>query len=161
MNQGTIRTLLDKKLSKEKINLFLRFLHGCLTVLYIEPKLIEDKHEGNGEYINAYGGVLKIPLFQYFVDFTHDFLIGFEQPSGDVYSHINTAKATDGYAAEQIKEEIRKARIYMNVPDVKQIIQEPEDCNFCRGRIQFALGCLSIVDTVTDIIALEIMKTCF
>jgi hypothetical protein len=49
----------------------------------------------------------------------------------------------------------------MNVPGVKHTIQELEDCNFCRGRIQFALDCLSIADTVTDITALETMKNVF
>jgi hypothetical protein len=126
----------NKHIEIEKLSDWLRFVRNIIT---------------NGTTIDAYTPFVSAKKR----------LDKFARRSGYVYSHISTAKATNGYAAKQVKEEIWKARIYMNILGVKHIIQELEDCNFCRGRIQFALDCLGIVDTVTDITAFETMKNVF
>jgi hypothetical protein len=85
----------------------------------------------------------------------------FAQMSDDIYSHLNATIATTGFAYEQMKEEIQKAKIYAHTPTAKRIIQELEDCKFCRGRVRFVLNCLSIVDTITNMDTLETLKNVF
>lgn len=59
----------------------------------------------------------------------------------DIYDYLskNTVKA--GHAQNQVKEEIEKAKIVVANPNVKQVIHDTEDTNFCKGRIDFALYC--------------------
>ena len=81
----------------------------------------------------------------------------FAKASSDIYSHLVSAKSAGGFALEQIKEEIQKAKIYKASPNAAAIIRKMENCNFCRGRIGFLLNCLDINDVVLDISHLEKM----
>jgi hypothetical protein len=83
----------------------------------------------------------------------------FAQVSGDVYSYITMPKS--GFALDQMKEEAQKAKIYMNSPEAKQLIQEIENCSFCRGHAGFVFECLDIKDSVSDIVSLRKMKDIF
>ena len=60
----------------------------------------------------------------------------------DIYTYLANNKVSAGHAKEQVKEEIEKAKIIVENPDNKQIIQKTEDTNFCRGKIDFALYCI-------------------
>jgi DNA-binding PadR family transcriptional regulator len=83
----------------------------------------------------------------------------FALKSGSIYSHLNTLEtANTGFSLEQMKEEIEKAKIYTKSPEAKQLIQEIENCNFCRGRVGFVFECLDITNSVPDVARLEKMK---
>jgi hypothetical protein len=75
----------------------------------------------------------------------------FSAKSCGIYTYLSTTTVTKGFASEQLKEEIQKAKIYANTPEAKPIIQEIENCNFCRGHIGFVLECLDIHDSASDI----------
>lgn len=76
--------------------------------------------------------------------------------SSDIYGQLESA--APGFAKKQIEEEIKKAKIYKNSPDAKPIIQEIENCNFCRGWVSFVFDCLDITDQVSDHNRLCILK---
>ncbi|MDR2719169.1 MAG: DUF262 domain-containing protein [Treponema sp.] len=63
--------------------------------------------------------------------------------SNDIYSFLSKENP-DNYtvAKEQIKEEIEKAKIIIVNQNNKQVINETEDTNFCKGKIDFALYCI-------------------
>lgn len=71
------------------------------------------------------------------INLIHELISG----CSDIYDYLskNTVKA--GHAGDQVKEEIEKAKIILTNPSAKQIIQDTEDTNFCKGRIDFALYC--------------------
>jgi hypothetical protein len=81
------------------------------------------------------------------------------EKSGDIYGRLATETDITGFANEQMKEEIQKAKIYQNSPDAKPIIQGIEEYNFCRGRVSFILNCLDIADSVPDPTRLKKMQT--
>jgi hypothetical protein len=82
----------------------------------------------------------------------------FAQSSGNIYLHLISATTASGFASEQIREEIRKARIYQSSPGTQAIIQEMENCNFCRGRVSFVFECLDVKDSVSNTNHLKRMK---
>jgi hypothetical protein len=83
----------------------------------------------------------------------------FAQMSSNIYLHLAAlTEATNGFAFDQMKEEIQKAKIYANLPDAKPFIQEIENCNFCRGHVGFVFECLDVKDSDPDINRLSKMK---
>jgi hypothetical protein len=62
--------------------------------------------------------------------------------SADIYDYLSKNKIQSGFANEQVKEEIEKAKIIVANPNTKQIIHNTEDTNFCKGKIDFALYCI-------------------
>jgi hypothetical protein len=81
-----------------------------------------------------------------------------KQYSGNIYANLDLIDSSSGFAGRQMKEEIQKAKIYKNSFAAKSIIQEIENCNFCRGRVEFVLSCLEINDKVNDITMLNKIK---
>jgi hypothetical protein len=123
---------LDKKELKEKLSDWLSFIRNMIT---------------NGT-IDAYTPFLSAKKR----------MDEFALKSGCIYTYLATATATTGFASEQLKEEIQKAKIYANTPEAKPIFQEIENCNFCRGHIGVVLDCLDINNSVPDIDCLKKMK---
>ena len=60
----------------------------------------------------------------------------------NIYQYLSSNIVKSGFASSQVKEEITKAKIIINKPDAKSVIQKIEDTNFCRGRISFPLYCI-------------------
>ena len=66
--------------------------------------------------------------------------------STDIYAWLRQHTVQSKFAARQMAEEYVKAWLYANSPKAKPIIQNMEDCNFCRGRVRFILECLRVYD---------------
>lgn len=72
------------------------------------------------------------------INLVHEISIG----SSNIYKYLSENGVNAGHAQKQVKEEIQKAKIIVSYPDAKQIIQDTEDTNFCKGQIDFALYCI-------------------
>lgn len=59
----------------------------------------------------------------------------------NIYSILADTTTIFSFNAEQVKEEIEKAKIIVDNPNTKQLIHDTEDTNFCKGKIDFALYC--------------------
>jgi hypothetical protein len=64
--------------------------------------------------------------------------------ANDIYAYLadSTTKLISATAREQIKEEIEKAKIIGNNSINKKIIQDVEDTDFCKGKLEFVLYCI-------------------
>jgi hypothetical protein len=64
--------------------------------------------------------------------------------SNDIYAYLadSAIKLISTTAKEQIKEEIEKAKIIVNNSVSKKIIQDVEDTDFCKGKVEFVLYCI-------------------
>jgi len=60
--------------------------------------------------------------------------------SQQIYQFLSTAKVDSQFASQQVKEEIRKARLIQEHSESKRILHELEDLDYCRGRITYALN---------------------
>lgn len=60
----------------------------------------------------------------------------------DIYKHLTMASINSGFASNQVKEEIIKAKIIFKNPDAKSVIHKTEDTNICKGKIRFPLYCI-------------------
>lgn len=81
--------------------------------------------------------------------------------TSDIYTFLleQQGSIVSGFSAEQMREELQKAKIYKNSPEAKNILQKLENRNFCRGKLQFIFYCLDITDRVSDIERLKKLKT--
>ncbi|MCK4554640.1 DUF262 domain-containing protein, partial [Candidatus Parcubacteria bacterium] len=61
----------------------------------------------------------------------------------DIYGFFSIDNIKSGFASEQVKEEILKAKLIKAVDNNKTTIFNTEDTNFCKGRISFALYCIN------------------
>lgn len=62
----------------------------------------------------------------------------------DIYSFLNEKdKLTSTFAKEQIEEELLKSKLICSKSDLKSSISRMEDLHFFKGRISFALECIS------------------
>lgn len=76
----------------------------------------------------------------------------------DIYKHLTMASIRSGFASNQVKEEIIKAKIIFNNPDSKLLIQKTEDTNFCKGKISFPLYCIGYDVENDDLREFDISK---
>jgi len=60
----------------------------------------------------------------------------------DIYTHLAKNEISSGYAKDQVKEEIEKAKIITANKKDKEIIHKTEDTNICKGKIDLALYCI-------------------
>jgi len=78
----------------------------------------------------------------------------------DIYAYLAANEVSSGYAKEQVKEEVEKAKIITANPlKNKQIIHKTEDTNFCKGKINFALYCADYdIDKNPDVTSFDPVK---
>jgi len=73
------------------------------------------------------------------INLIHEISLG----STNIYEYLSKNEVNAGHAQKQVKEEIQKAKIIVSNPDIKRIIHDTEDTNFCKGQIDFALYCIN------------------
>jgi len=80
----------------------------------------------------------------------------------DIYKHLKSENTRSNFASEQIKEEIEKAKIILAYPtdlNVKKVLHDIEDTNFCKGKIDFALYCIDYdIDNDPDVSTFDVGK---
>lgn len=59
----------------------------------------------------------------------------------DIYRYLSDNKINSGHASEQMREEVRKAKLIVNNSKIKPILFELEDTSFCKGLINWCLEC--------------------
>ena len=69
----------------------------------------------------------------------------------DIYKFLSYNRTKSSFAREQINEEIRKAKIITQRPDLKDLIWRTEDNELLRGRIAFVLDCIGYNDHPEDL----------
>ena len=107
------------KVEKFKIESFTEWMRVCRNI--IQNATIDSA----GVYIGAIGLINEL-----------------SKGCNNIYQHLNEISIKSGFASDQVKEEIIKAKIIINDPDAKSVIHKTEDTNFCKGRIRFALYCI-------------------
>jgi len=63
--------------------------------------------------------------------------------ASDIYSHLQNVSQKSKFASSQMIEEKRKAQIIHVQPEIKNLLHQIEDSEFCQGRISFALYCVN------------------
>jgi hypothetical protein len=61
----------------------------------------------------------------------------------NIYDFLKNDLIKSKFAAEQVAEEVRKAKLIAEQPAIKSILHRLEDNHFCQGRISFALYCVT------------------
>lgn len=78
----------------------------------------------------------------------------------DIYTWLVEGTVKSGFAGVQMEEEKAKAQIFVKSPFSKSIIQNMEDCNFCRGRVKFVLECIDAYDCRSVVNLAKLQKAC-
>lgn len=69
----------------------------------------------------------------------------------DVYDFLSKNSIQSKFAEEQVKEEIRKAKLIVSDNNIKTILFELEDTSFCKGTINWCLECSDNIEELKKI----------
>ncbi|MDP9076098.1 MAG: DUF262 domain-containing protein [Bacteroidota bacterium] len=76
----------------------------------------------------------------------------------DIYAYLASNKVKSDFADNQVKEELRKAKLINQFGLSNKVFHAMEDTNFCRGRIMFGLYCMDLHQSDASGVDVEVVN---
>lgn len=126
-------------------------------ILYAQLKLHEKTTGVSQDAMSDWRRLVRNLLAHTTIESPEDFVAGIrlldELAEGitSIHEFLASTEIRSGFSSKQVTEEQRKARLLVRQPEQKELLHRLEDTYFLRGRISFALDCVSEDQTAGDL----------